>query len=237
MWQAPTKDSKRGEIVDRISTMIIFQSMRERHDRVAVPMIFARGGGVVVSPNVWDGNLTGLQCLYGDDGATYQVPGGCWKPFCDPSHPERSQSKDGSLCGFGGNDKVRNAWRPEDLSTMLALYGVHSQPYRAPSWFSGYNELVWSSKEWNAHLPSTIEAFFLIANQEEQYYSTIGVVARAHEDFARHYRTRDVPLLAFDPTNFNCPFSAALPEPIDKRECSHFCNAWTTQDAQCRNCV
>ena len=63
-------------------------------------------------------------------GATYKAPGGCWQPFCDPSNPEQSQSTDGSLCGFGGNDAVRNAWRPEDLGTVLDLYAEHSQPYR-----------------------------------------------------------------------------------------------------------
>ena len=63
-------------------------------------------------------------------GATYKAPGGCWQPFCDPSNPEQSQSTDGSLCGFGGNDAVRNAWRPEDLRTVLDLYAEHSQPYR-----------------------------------------------------------------------------------------------------------
>ena len=62
MWEAPTKDSHRGEIVERICTMIIFESMRRRRDRIAVPMIFARGGGVVVRPST-----PGLQCAYGDE--------------------------------------------------------------------------------------------------------------------------------------------------------------------------
>ena len=66
-------------------------------------------------------------------GATYKAPGGCWQPFCDASNPDQSQSTDGSLCGFGGNDAVRNAWRPEDLGTVLSLFAAHSQPYREVS--------------------------------------------------------------------------------------------------------
>ena len=61
-FEAPTAASHRGEIVGRICTMLVFQSMRERHDRIAVPLIFARGGGVVVRPST-----SGLKCVYGDE--------------------------------------------------------------------------------------------------------------------------------------------------------------------------
>ena len=104
-----------------------------------------------------------------------------------------------------------------------------------PSFFSGYNELVWSSKEWNAHLPSTIEAFFVIRNGEQ--YSTGGVAALAHADFVSHFHTRDVPLLAFDPANFEQPFSEELPKPTELRECGVWCSKWTTQDENCNNCA
>lgn len=62
VFEAPTSESHRGEIVGRMCTMLIFQSMRDRHDRVAIPLIFARGGGVVVRPST-----PGLKCAYGDE--------------------------------------------------------------------------------------------------------------------------------------------------------------------------
>ena len=40
-----------GEFAGRISASIAFQAMRERSDRVAVPLV-GYGGGVVVSPDV-----------------------------------------------------------------------------------------------------------------------------------------------------------------------------------------
>ena len=230
MWEAPTADSHRGEIVGRMCTMIIFRSMRERADRVAIPIIFARGGGIVVRPST-----PGLKCAYGDDGATYKAPGGCWQPYCDASDPHLSQSTDGSLCGFGGNDNVRNSWQPSDLETMLSLYGEHSQPYKDPSFFSGYNELVYDSASWNANLPQTIEAFFVIRNGD--FYSTSGIAHLAHADFTSRFRSSEVPLLAFDPHSFDSPFSATLPMPTDERECGVWCSKWTINDPNCKNCV
>lgn len=175
-----------------------------------------------------------LRCL-ARSGATYKAPGGCWEPVCDASNPQQSSSTDGSLCGFGGNDNVRNSWHPRDLDTMLRLYGEHSQPYKEPSFFSGYNELVYDAQAWNDQLPQTIEAFFVIRNGEK--YSTSGVAATAHQDFVSHFRTRDVPLLAFDPNDWEQPFSATLPDPTEQRECGVWCSRWTTQDEQCQDCV
>lgn len=226
--------SHRGEIIDVISAMVAYQGMRERRDRKAVPLIFEHGGGVVVAPS------TRLKCMYGDDGATHFAKGsnpGCWEPYCDAANPQRSDSTDGSLCGFGGNSCVRNAWRPSDLKTMLELYQAHSQPYTSPQFFSGYNELIFSTEEWNGNMPHTIEAFFIIRNGHS--YSTAGLGARAHYDFVSQFGVdpQEVPLLAFDARNWARPFSAELPTPSDEKECAVYCNKWTLSESACQDCV
>ena len=78
-------------------------------------------------------------------------------------------------------------------------------------------------------------AFVVVRNGDQ--YSTRGVAALAHADFVSHFHTRDVPLLAFDPADFDEPFSADLPKPSEMRECGVWCNKWTTQDENCNNCV
>lgn len=229
LWKGPTAQSHRGEIIGYVCGMVMFQAMHERRDRRAVPMIFEHGGGVVINPS------TKLRCLYGDDGATYKAPGGCWQPFCDASNPRSPNSGGGDACGFGGNDQVRNAWKPRDLKTVLELYGQHSQPYKSPSFFSGYNELVFDADDYNARMPQTIEAFFLIRNGK--HYSTSGLAATAHYDFVSTFGAKVVPLLAFDAANWAHPFSASLPEPSDASECASWCNRWTSSESACQDCV
>ena len=225
--------SHRGEIIDVISGMVAYQGMRARRDRLAVPMIFEHGGGLVIHPS------TRLKCLYGDDGATHYAKGnpGCWTPFCDASNPSDSQSTDGSLCGFGGNSCVRNSWRPRDLKKVMELYQEHSQRYTSPAFFSGYNELIFSADEFNGNMPRTIEAFWVVKHGAK--YSTAGLGARAHYDFVTHFGVdpEEVPLLLFDPHNWQRPFSAKLPSPSDEKECAVFCNKWTTTEAMCQDCV
>ena len=166
--------------------------MRERQDRKAVPLI-SWGGGIIVSPTIR------LQCAYGDDGSSYRAPdAGCYHEFCSKDDVWRG-GKDGHPCGFGSD--VQRSWHPEDLDTMLRLYNRHSQPFKWPSFYSGYNELVYGHEEWNSHLPHTIEAF-------------VGTGALAREQrrgFIDAYGLRDdeVPLLAFDANDWETPFRLA----------------------------
>lgn len=107
-------------------------------------------------------------------------------------------------CGFGVAHQVRRAWKPEDLKTMMEMYITHSQPYKPPAFYSGYNELVYASADWNARLPDTIEAFwYLKASWGHQQ------VMEAHQRFLSKYQltAADVPLLQFDPGDWQHPFS------------------------------
>jgi len=177
--------------------------MRERSDRVAVPLV-GYGGGVVVSPDV------PIMCAYGDDGSTWRAPYGCYDSFwCDPANVWYGDydSNGHKPCGFGGRDQVSHAWQGKHLGKMLELYRHHSQPYRSPGFYSGYNELVYASNSWNPRLPHTVEAFFYVRGQD---WDRNGPTAEKHRQFLRQYglTTDDVPLLSFDPANFNAPFSA-----------------------------
>lgn len=51
---------------------------------------------------------------------------------------------------------------------MLGLYVDHSQPYKTPQYFSGYNELVFDAKAWNGNMPNTIWAFFLMRGHTQR---------------------------------------------------------------------
>jgi len=184
----------------RMSTSLIFRAMKERLDRVRIPMI-SWGGGVVVNPTI------SIKCAYGDDGSTWRAPGGCYHDWCNPQHPCRNNDcHHNHPCGFGAKDRINQAWRPSDLGTMLQLYNQHSQHYRSPQFYSGYNELVYAGSEWNGHLPHTVEAFFGCFSHNG--YNHNGPTASKHRAFLREYHVSadDVPLLDFDPSDWVHPF-------------------------------
>jgi len=233
---------KANDFNGRISTMIIFKSMHERRDRVAIPLI-GWGGGIVVNPNIK------LKCAYGDDGSTFRAPGGCYNSWCDPDNPFHG----GSPCGFGGANAVDHAWHSYHLSSMLKLYNKHSQHYKSPQFYSGYNELVYDASEWNQHLPGTVEAFFGLFTQNG--YNPNGQTASQHRAFLRMYgiSDQDVPLLDFDPRNWNAPFAAvghshdtAHERIVPLSRCPDWCVTWVCDGAEwcqggeipapCKNC-
>ena len=85
---------------------------------------------------------------------------------------------------------------------MLRFYNEHSQPYSWPNFYSGYNEVVYASDPWISKLPHTIEAFFLVKGHDD--WNT----RDAHRRFLSKYELdeHDVPLLEFDPANWDQPF-------------------------------
>ena len=104
---------------------------------------------------------------------------------------------------------------------MLKQWLSHSQPYKPPGWFSGYNEAVISTASWNEDLSSTIEAFYVLGNATGAWRGGLGQafgsadidrVGFAEEQHRRflaehHVAAEDVPLLRFDPGNWGDPFS------------------------------
>ena len=86
--------------------------------------------------------------------------------------------------------QVSHAWQGKHLGKMLELYRHHSQPYRSPGFYSGYNELVYASNSWNPRLPHTVEAFFYVRGQD---WDRNGPTAEKHRQFLRQYAQQTKP--------------------------------------------
>ena len=206
-WNEQWKCPLNGQFGGRLSAMLAFRGMRARRDRVAVPLI-NNDGGVVVSPSI------PIACAYGDDGTTYRArENGCYDQWCQRKDPYAGSETGGRKpCGFGSQGQINAAWRPSDLDVMLGLYNEHSQPYRTPSFYSGYNELVYGCRAWNERLDRTIEAFFIVQTNTP-IDLTNNPTARRHRDFLQHTpglslgSADQVPLLIFNPRDWESPFS------------------------------
>ena len=191
----------------RISAMAIYRGLKERPDRIAIPLPFGNRGGLVLNPE-----YTTLECLYGIDGATYHLDDaskpGCTDKVCDPSHP---MTHDG-LCGLSGYPPT--AWLPRDLKLLLEMHAEHGAPYKAPAFHSGYNELILNSAKFNQQLPQAILAFFYLKGgagkvTDDLGYGIVIDAVATHQAFLDEYGLSEeqVPLLELDPSNWDQPFS------------------------------
>ena len=242
-WNEQWKCPLNGQFGGRLSAMLAFRGMRARRDRVAVPLI-SNDGGVVVSPSI------PIACAYGDDGTTYRArENGCYDQWCQRKDPYAGSETGGRKpCGFGSQGQINAAWRPSDLNVMLGLYNEHSQPYRTPSFYSGYNELVYGCRAWNERLDRTIEAFFIVQTNTP-IDLTNNPTARRHRDFLQHTpglslsSADQVPLLIFNPRDWESPFSVvggshATPAVTQARQRSCqsaplWCTTWTCDGPWC----
>jgi len=78
---------------------------------------------------------------------------------------------------------------------------------------SGYNEVIINSAKYNAHLPDVVDAFFVMkghstTTQDDADHINVNV-QQAHGAFLHLYNKSalEVPLLVFDPFNWDQPFS------------------------------
>ena len=200
------------EMSGRVSAMAVYQGLKDRPDRVGIPLPFGNRGGLVL-----DGAHVTLECLFGIDGASYMSDDarrpGCTRTFCDRA---QMQVPNVGLCGFAGYPP--QAWGPADLKLVLETHRGHGAPYTAPAFHSGYNELVLNARKLNEQLPHAVSAFFLLRGRGGEYEGEVtddldrGVVidvVRAHRAFlAEYHLTADeVPLLVLDPMNWERPFT------------------------------
>lgn len=190
----------------RVSSMAVYQGLRKRADRVGVPLPFGSRGGVILSPT-----HISIDCMYGIDGGTYRLDNpdhpGCSDHFCSPNNPREQNG----LCGFNGAPAT--AWGPNDMKTLLDMHFEHGPHYHAPGFHSGYNEFIINSKKYNTQLPDIVQAFFVPKGQSpvtgDLGYSIIIDVVQAHRAFIQQHgkSAEEVPLLSFDPFNWEEPFS------------------------------
>lgn len=203
-------------LTGRLSTFIMYGRMRERRDRVAIPLV-SNDGGVIARPE----RGLNLSCVFGIDGASVGLSGGangdgCPRVWCDPS----GRMEANGYCGFWGAPP-QAAWRPKDLAKLLELHMQHGEQYRPPGYHSGYNEAIVDGWSWNSNMPNTIEAFFElegagVAGTADGGRAQASYARDAHSRFKLEYGVDDtqVPLLKLDPSRWDAPFRAEDDNPV-----------------------
>ena len=197
----------------RLSTMIIYQGLRDRRDRTEIPLPFGDRGGIILR-----NSRVQIDCLYGIDAATYHLDDderpGCNRQMCDPSPAGIAAYRHGTVCGFDGAPAL--AWPTSSLKHLLELHAEHGSIYHGhPKFHAGYNEVIVNSRSVNSALPDSIEAIFFIKNQEtgKRGGSHPGVPDQArdaHRAFVAAYPgAAGTPLLSFDYKNWEAPFAMA----------------------------
>lgn len=192
----------------RLSTMIIYQGLRDRRDRTEIPLPFGDRGGIILR-----NSRVQIDCLYGIDAATYHLDDderpGCNRQMCDPSPAGIAAYRHGSLCGFDGAPAL--AWPTSSLKHLLELHAEHGAVYHGhPEFHAGYNEVIVNSRSVNSALPDSIEAIFFIKDHEFGKHRVPDQAREAHRAFIQAYPgARGTPLLSFDYKNWEAPFSLA----------------------------
>jgi hypothetical protein len=192
-------------IPGRVSAMLIYHSLRDRSDRVAIPLPFGNRAGLIFRSDQVD-----VRCLYGVDGSTAFQRNDPGHPGCPAPH-DFCNARDPSIgnwgrCGFDG--WPIGAWRPEDLEPFMRAHQQHGETYRPPGFHSGYNEVILSSESINAHLPHSVAAFFVLS-EEMAHRDGVNVrVAEAHRAFLERFgvTSKECPLLLMRPGNWEEPF-------------------------------
>ena len=192
----------------RLSTMIMYQGLRDRRDRTEIPLPFGDRGGIILR-----NSRVQIDCLYGIDGGTYRLDDyerpGCNRQMCDPTPEGIAAYRHGGLCGFDNQPAL--AWPTSALKHLLELHAEHGAVYHGrPEFHAGYNEVIVNSQSVNSALPDAIEAFFFIKDHETDRHGVPDQARAAHRAFLRAYPgARDTPLLSFDYKNWEAPFSMA----------------------------
>jgi len=156
--------------------------------------------GVIFRPG------TGTRIMCGTSGDSSN--GKC-KEFCesvplagDDYDPHRSPE------GAGG---CRGSWRPEDFGVFLYRTNVFEKEVQS-KWGRriDYNEIVVDGAHWTQNLPHNIEAFFSSGDHGKARKNDI-VAREQHQRFLEEYGlgADEVPLLTFDPMNWDHPFDVA----------------------------
>ena len=170
-----------------VSTSFIFGAMRHRDGQNRIP-IFGGGGlglGIIFRPAV-----TSIRCGNGADAGGHCHPECEWEDMkFDPDIPYPGD-------GCGGN-----SWSPQHVGMFLErVNGYHQKRDR-----SYYNEFIVDGIRWAANMPRTVEAIFEVGGDEgkiEEGRAVIRDMAKAY-----HFTPERLPLLSFDVTNWEKPFS------------------------------
>ena len=195
---------------DRISCMLIYESMGDREDRATIPLFSWKGGLVVRAEE------SKPLCLFGCDGATRNhncpshpatcVPG-CGNPpwWCERERPLLAND---CRCGLEACSGHVSAWRPSDVAFVMDAHEKHGPKYKfEPGFHTGYNEVVIESEAWEAHLPQVVQAFFFVDGGSDE-----PSIREMHARFLQEYGLtgRDCPLLRLDRGRWDEPFQVVV---------------------------
>ena len=193
------------------------RAWRSNKDIMSCSLIFAdqRPPGHEDTPiQVYNRGLEGVQGLVFRPGSSMRIrcctakdsgSGHCRKDLCPHITLEDARALiEAKRAASGGHwwrldDFARCSYAPEDFGAYLYRdWAWMKEQHCCPTY---YNEVVVDGLHWTEHLPDTIEAFF----------GTGDLARTQHRAFLREYglSAQQVPLLAFDLSNWDEPFSLA----------------------------
>ena len=173
-----------------------------------IPLFGKDVGGFVLRPEAFAGK-GGVLCGYPYDPHTFNyvcippglsdscVPGCC----CGGSNGAPAWVK-----GFiGEHSYFQDAYQPDDFGSLLSDY-----ERRTNGDARGYNEIIVSQERWQARLPWSFDAFFFPATQQcRRNPECEAKTRRAHSAFLSEYPQSGIPLLTFNPADWQSPFAVA----------------------------
>ena len=174
----------------QLSSSLIFADQRPpSHPHLTIPIFRGAGtkplpDGVILRP----GASTKIAC-----GSGWDSGGGACRRMCPPIAPHKHYNPERE-----GRESC--SWPPEYFGPYIERTNRWQKEVQARGGRIEYNEIVVDGRYWNRHLPDTIEAF----------YGDIGSRGdSAHKQFLEEYgmSSAQVPLLKFDPSNWETPFS------------------------------
>ena len=206
-----------------MSASLVYARLRERRDRVTIPLLAGSRSGVVLRPEA-----TRVLCVYSGDGATALAncdpPGvseacvpGCVHPsgYCNPLE---SMTDGWCQCSIGwckGEPLRPQPWHPAHLAHMIRQYDEFGLPPReangSPAAGQGWNEVVVSGDHWERSLPRAIEGFFYVRDSP---WDTRTKTRDMAEQFAVAYNyggrpDAPPPLMMLRPDDWAHPFAPA----------------------------
>ena len=113
---------------------------------------------------------------------------------------------------FCRGKKRPGSWHPEDFNAFLFRTNIFQTTLQAPRGGRlDYNEIVVDGAHWTEHLPTTIEAFFQSSDHGRGRRND-HIAREQHLHFLLKYglTAEQVPLLDFDPHNWETPFQLAV---------------------------
>ena len=174
-----------------LSCSLIWAGQRaQEHPRISIPVYNgAHLEGVVLRP----GPSTKIRC-----GTATDTGGGECKSLCPQPPAFHVDTFDPWAQGRDGGCYPSGSWRARDFGTYLHRYMRWQTEVQARGNLMDYNEIPVEGRHWNAHLPTTIEAFFG------------GATAMATRDeFLERFdlAAHEYPLMTLDKDNWEAPFA------------------------------